>query len=71
MTLVPALAMSGLSDDMGLQDRRLEEEGAARQINLTVRKSASRRALVDRIAEIIRSGLPDSVKVAKADPDTI
>ena len=64
VTLVPALAMSGLSDELGLQDRRLEDDGAARQINLTIRKSLPRRALVDRIAEIIRSGLPESVKIA-------
>ena len=64
VTLVPALAMSGLSDELGLQDRRLEDDGAAREINLTIRKSLPRRALVDRIAEIIRSGLPESVKIA-------
>ena len=63
VTLVPALAMRGLSDEMGIQDRTLEDEGAARQINLTIRKSLPRRALVGRIADIIRSGLPDSVKV--------
>ena len=55
--------MRGLSDEMGIQDRTLEDEGAARQINLTIRKSLPRRALVGRIADIIRSGLPDSVKV--------
>ena len=64
VTLVPALAMSGLSDELGLQDRRLEDDGAAREINLTIRKSLPRRVLVDRIAEIIRSGLPESVKIA-------
>jgi LysR family hydrogen peroxide-inducible transcriptional activator len=64
VTLVPALAMRGLSDDMGLDSRHLDEDGAARQINLTIRKSLPRRALVKRIAEVIRSGLPDSVTLA-------
>jgi len=64
VTLVPALAMAGLSDDLGLEDRTLEDEGAARAINLTIRRSTPRRALTGRIAEIIRSGLPDTVTVA-------
>lgn len=67
VTLVPALAMSGLSEELGLQNRNLEDEGAAREINLTIRKSAPRRMLVDRVADIIRSGLPESVKIAPSD----
>ncbi|WP_298914596.1 LysR substrate-binding domain-containing protein [uncultured Algimonas sp.] len=64
VTLVPALAMGGLSDELGLQDRTLEDEGAARRINLTVRRSTSRRILAKRVAAIIRDGLPDTVSVA-------
>lgn len=64
VTLVPSLAMIGLSDELGLQDRTLEDEGAARNINLTIRRSTSRRALAGRVAEIIQSGLPDSVTVS-------
>lgn len=65
VTLVPSLAMAGLSDDLGLQDRTLEDEGAARNIFLTIRRSMPRRALAGRVAEIIRSGLPDTVRVAE------
>lgn len=65
VTLVPSLAMIGLSDDLGLQDRRLDDEGAARDINLTIRRSTPRRALAGRIAEIIQSGLPDTVQVSR------
>lgn len=63
VTLVPSLAMAGLSDELGLQDRTLEDEGAARDIYLTIRRSMPRRALSGRIAEIIRNGLPDTVIV--------
>lgn len=65
VTLVPALAMAGLSDELGLEDRTLEDDGAARAINLTIRRSTPRRALTGRVAEIIRSGLPDTVTVAE------
>lgn len=65
VTLVPALAMSGLSDELGLADRMLEDDGAARDINLTIRRSTPRRALAGRVAEIIRDGLPESVKLAE------
>lgn len=65
VTLVPSLAMAGLSDDLGLQDRTLEDEGAARDIYLTIRRSMPRRALAGRVAEIICGGLPDTVRVAK------
>lgn len=65
VTLVPSLAMAGLSDDLGLEDRRLEDEGAARDITLTIRRSTSRRALAGRVAEIIRSGLPDTVTISQ------
>lgn len=65
VTLVPALAMAGLSDELGLEDRTLEDDGAARAINLTVRRSTPRHALTGRVAEIIRNGLPDTVTVAE------
>jgi LysR family hydrogen peroxide-inducible transcriptional activator len=65
VTLVPTLAMIGLSDDLGLQDRTLEDEGAARDINLTIRRSTSRRALAGRVVEIIQNGLPDTVRIAE------
>ena len=65
VTLVPALAMAGLSDELGLEDRTLEEDGAAREINLTIRRSTPRRALTGRVVEIIRGGLPDSVIIAE------
>lgn len=63
VTLVPSLAMRSLSDDLHLQDRALEDDGAARDINLTIRRSTPRRALAGRIAEVIQSGLPESVKL--------
>ncbi|MEM7728990.1 MAG: LysR substrate-binding domain-containing protein [Pseudomonadota bacterium] len=69
VTLVPALAMrgvgEGLGEEMGLAARMLEDEGAARSINLTIRRSLPRRALVERIADIIKSGLPETVQVAR------
>lgn len=65
VTLVPSLAMAGLSDDLGLVDRKLEDIGAARDISFTIRRSTSRRALAGRIADIIRSGLPDTVSVSQ------
>lgn len=65
VTLVPALAMSGLSDELGLENRTLEDDAAARDINLTIRRSTPRRALAGRVAEIIRDGLPETVLVAK------
>lgn len=61
VTLVPALAMAGLSDDLGLAARDLDDQGAARVINMTVRKSFARRPLAQRIAAIIQDGLPPSV----------
>jgi len=66
VTLVPSLAMRGLSDDLGLQDRELEDEGAARAINMTIRRTTSRRALAGKIVEIIQAGLPKSVNVPAA-----
>ncbi|MGB6230671.1 MAG: LysR substrate-binding domain-containing protein, partial [Litorimonas sp.] len=63
VTLVPALAMSGLSDDLQLDDRALEERDAARDIVLTIRRSDPRRALAGRIAALIKRGLPESVEV--------
>ena len=63
VTLVPSLAMRSLSDDLHLQNRALDDEGAARDINLTIRRSTPRRALAGRIAEVIQSGLPDSIKL--------
>lgn len=63
VTLVPSLAMAGLSDDLGLQDRTLEDDGAARDISLTIRRSMPRRALAGRVAEVIRSGLPNTVNI--------
>lgn len=64
VTLVPALAMAGLSDDLKLEDRTLEDDGAAREINLTIRRTTPRRDLAERVAKIIQNGLPDSVSVA-------
>ncbi|MGB3455926.1 MAG: LysR substrate-binding domain-containing protein, partial [Litorimonas sp.] len=60
VTLVPELALQGLSDDLGLCALPLEDDGAARQINLTVRKSLPRQALVRRVAQLIREGLPET-----------
>lgn len=65
ITLVPALAMPSLSDEMGLKARALDEPGAARAINLTLRRSDPRRVLAQRLAEIIRDGLPDCVTVTR------
>ncbi|MEM9599633.1 MAG: LysR substrate-binding domain-containing protein [Pseudomonadota bacterium] len=66
ITLVPALAMDGLSDDIGLKARMLDDPGASRAINLTLRRSDPRRILVQRMAQIIRDGLPDSVAVTRS-----
>jgi LysR family hydrogen peroxide-inducible transcriptional activator len=65
VTLVPALAMGGLSEEMGLESRTLDDDGAARAINLTVRRSLPRRALIERVADVIRDGLPDAVEVRR------
>lgn len=62
VTLVPVLAAPRLSDDRGLTIRYLDDPGAAREVNLMIRKSFSRRELADRIATIIREGLPDTVQ---------
>lgn len=64
VTLVPALAMAGLSDELHLEDRALEDDGAARDINLTIRRTMPRRDLADRVAQIIREGLPETVSVS-------
>ena len=61
VTLVPALAMKGLSDDLHLDARDLNEPGAAREIVLTLRRSDPRKVLGKRVAEVIRAGLPESV----------
>ena len=64
VTLLPALARPAL-DELGLQARPLSDAGAARRINLTVRKSFPRDALIARVAQIIRSGLPDTLLEAE------
>lgn len=67
VTLVPALAIPSLSDERGLTVKPIREPSAARQINLTLRKSFSRRELAEKIAEIIRTGLPQDVSPALPD----
>ncbi|GLQ20616.1 LysR substrate-binding domain-containing protein [Algimonas porphyrae] len=63
ITLVPALAMTNLADDSALRARTLDDAGASRAINLTLRRSDPRRVLAQRMAQIIRDGLPDTVRV--------
>lgn len=63
VTLVPALALRR-DIDSSLVVRPLADQSAARDVVLTVRRSFPRRALADKVAEIIRAGLPDSVAVA-------
>jgi LysR family hydrogen peroxide-inducible transcriptional activator len=63
VTLVPALALRHETDP-SLIVRPLADSSAARDVVLTVRRSFPRRQLADRVAEIIRAGLPDSVEVA-------
>ena len=57
VTLVPELAMR---DVPGTEVRVLEEAGAAREVNLTFRRSFPRRELLERVAEVIRNGVADS-----------
>ena len=61
VTLVPALATPGL-DELGLEARPLIDRGAARAINLTIRKTYPRQDLAERIGAIIRAGLPESLR---------
>ena len=61
LTLVPILAMPPAPEARGLQVLPLSDKGAFRRINLTVRKSFSRRRVADRIAATIRDNLPDAV----------
>ena len=61
VTLVPSLARPAL-EELGLQARPLRDANAARRINLTVRRSFPRSALITRIAEIIRQGLPEELR---------
>lgn len=63
VTLVPALAMrGGWTHDLDLSSRELSDKGAARQIYLTYRKQFPRVKAVRALADIIRKGLPESVK---------
>lgn len=63
VTLVPALAMrGGWVSDLDLESHKLTDEGAARNIYLTYRKRFPRIAAVEALADIIREGLPESVK---------
>ena len=62
VTLVPALAVpNGNFREIGLQARPLQDSTAARDINLTIRRSYPRRELAERVAEIIRGGLPEGM----------
>ena len=62
VTLVPALAVPGGGfRDIGLQARPLRDRTAARDINLTIRRSYPRRELAEKVAEIIRGGLPEGM----------
>jgi len=54
VTLVPELAMREVP---GTDMRTLTEPGAARDVNLTFRKSFPRRDLLERVAEVIRDGV--------------
>ena len=65
VTLVPALAVpQGSFRDIGLQARPLSDPAAARDINLTIRRSYPRKELAETVAQIIRDGLPDSFGTA-------
>jgi len=66
---VPALAIrGGWNRDLGLKSVELSDKGAYRQIYLTYRKQFPRLVAVQAVAQLIRTGLPDSVKVNVIEP---
>ncbi len=64
VTLVPALALRSETDP-SLIVRPLADQSAARDVVLMVRRSFPRRPVIDKVADIIRAGLPESVEVAR------
>ena len=67
VTLVPALAMrSGWTRELGLKSVKLANKSAHRQIFLTYRKKFPRILAVQALAELILSGLPDTVEKSAA-----
>ena len=62
ITLVPALAMrGGWNPNMKLMSHKLTDKGAARKIYLTYRKRFPRVKAINALADLIKTGLPDSV----------
>lgn len=62
LTLMPALAVGERSlSAMGVKARPIIGNGAARQVNLTYRKSFSRPQLIQGLANLIRENLPKGV----------
>lgn len=64
VTLVPALALRSETDP-SLIVRPLADHSAARDVVLMVRRSFPRRPVIDKVADIIRAGLPENVEVAR------
>ena len=60
VTLVPALAEPNAAS--GLDVRPLSDPQAARAVALTFRRSYPRRALLERVADVIREGLPEEMR---------
>jgi len=64
VTLVPALALrAGLTMDSHLSAVKLADKNAERTIYLTYRKRFPRRVAVERLGQLIKDGLPDTVTV--------
>lgn len=62
MTLVPALAVEPANfSAMGLAVRTIDDPGASRTVSLTFRSSLPRKDLVEGLAKLIVSNLPESV----------
>ena len=62
MSLVPAISLSGpWVTDAGIMVRKKTSGAARRGVQLAFRKSFSRMALIERLADIIAVTVPDTV----------
>ena len=66
VTLVPAMSLAGTwVTDAGIATRKEATGSAVRSVSLAYRKTYPRHRLLDRFADIICAGLPDTVKPAR------
>ncbi len=66
VTLVPAMSLAGTwVTDAGIATRKEATGSAVRSVSLVYRKTYPRRRLLDRFADIICAGLPDTVNPAR------